>query len=180
MITVLLHGPPSPSAGSWGWAQTVALIVPVIALAGAVLGAVITYRLNQRAARRERRAKVFAEALTAIEDYAEMPYRILRRSLNADTRTQLTNEISTVKSRIAFHHAWLRIEAPDVVTAYATLDCVARAQAGQQMSEAWQQPPLTTDEQMNIGAALPRDKIDAARDRCVKAMKKSLHNSKKE
>ncbi|MDQ1067319.1 hypothetical protein [Streptomyces canus] len=38
--------------GGWTWAQTAALIVPCIALFGAFL----TYALNQRAVRKERRA----------------------------------------------------------------------------------------------------------------------------
>jgi Flp pilus assembly protein TadB len=62
-----------------GWAQAIALIVPVITVVGAVIGVVVTYSLNQRARRRERQARAFAEALTAIEDYANMPYRIRRR-----------------------------------------------------------------------------------------------------
>ena len=48
-------------------------------VAGALISVALTYGLNQRAARRERHSNGFAEALTAIEDYAEMPYRIRRR-----------------------------------------------------------------------------------------------------
>ncbi|MER7872789.1 hypothetical protein ABTY63_04380 [Streptomyces solisilvae] len=53
----------------WIWAQTAALIVPFIALFGAFL----TYALNERAIRKERRAETFTEALTAVEEYLEMP-----------------------------------------------------------------------------------------------------------
>lgn len=63
------------TSGGWTWSQTTALIVPFIA----VFGAFLTYALNQRAARREHQAKTFAEALTAVEEYLEMPYRIRRR-----------------------------------------------------------------------------------------------------
>ena len=69
------HGDVATPAG-WTWAQTAALLAGVIAVAGAVIAVALTYGLNQRAARRERQANVFAEALTAIEDYAELPYRI--------------------------------------------------------------------------------------------------------
>ncbi|MFI1705472.1 hypothetical protein [Streptomyces griseoruber] len=41
----------------WTWAETTALIVPFVALFGAFL----TYALNQRAVRKERRATTFAE-----------------------------------------------------------------------------------------------------------------------
>lgn len=164
-----------PHAGNtWGWAQTVALIVPFVSVLGAILVAAITYLLNQRSARRERRAKVFAEALAAIEDYAEMPYRIRRRAADAGARHLLTAEISSVKSRIAFHQAWLQIEAPDVSAAYDNLDQAARRQAGVQMSSAWNETPFTRDDQMNLGVAYPRDQIDDARAACINAMINSL------
>ncbi|GEB60253.1 FCD domain-containing protein [Streptomyces gardneri] len=50
--------------------------MPVIVL----LGVYVTYALNQSAARRERRAKTLSEALTAVEEYLEMPYRSRRRT----------------------------------------------------------------------------------------------------
>ncbi|MFF1301873.1 hypothetical protein [Streptomyces sp. NPDC058307] len=80
------------TSGGWTWSQTTALIVPFIA----VFGAFLTYALNQRAARREHQAKTFAEALTAVEEYLEMPYRIRRRpESSASMRQQLTDEVSS-------------------------------------------------------------------------------------
>ena len=64
---------------TWTAAQTTAVLAPVIAIVGAALVALLTYALNRRNARRERRALAFGEALSVIEDYAEMPYRIRRR-----------------------------------------------------------------------------------------------------
>ena len=57
------------------WAQATVLIVPIITVVGAVVTVVVGYRLNQRAGRRERQAAVFAEALTAIEEYANRQRR---------------------------------------------------------------------------------------------------------
>ncbi|MCC3654028.1 hypothetical protein LIX60_21685 [Streptomyces sp. S07_1.15] len=157
--------------GGWTWAQTAALIVPCIALAGAVL----TYVLNQRAARRERRAKTFAEALTAVEEYLEMPYRVRRRpESSAAVRQQLTDEVSGLLARMAFHQAWLQIEASSVAGPYATLVATARAEAGAQMSLAWQQPPITTDSGMNLGSAHPRDRSNRARAACIEVMRRKL------
>ncbi len=99
-------------AAGWTWAQTVALLAGVMAVAGALVSAALTYHLNQRTTRRERQANVFAEALRAIEDYAELPYRIRRRSGTPESRHELTEQISQIQSRIAFHQAWLAIEAP--------------------------------------------------------------------
>ncbi|MFC8011788.1 hypothetical protein [Streptomyces cinereoruber] len=157
-------------AGSWSWVQTTALIVPVIAL----LGVYVTYTLNQRAARRERRAKTFAEALTAVEEYLEMPYRIRRRPDSPDARRELTDQASSLLARMAFHHAWLQIEASAVAEPYAALVSAARSEAGMHMSEAWTQPPIQSDDGMNLGQAYARDRSAAARAVCIEAMKANL------
>ncbi|MFL5999750.1 MAG: hypothetical protein ACJ736_36585 [Streptomyces sp.] len=155
----------------WTWAQTTALIVPCVALFGAFL----TYALNQRAVRRERRAKTFAEALTAVEEYLEMPYRIRRRPESSPAvRQQLTDEVSSLLARMAFHQAWLQIEATTVAGPYAALVATARAESGAQMSLAWQQPPITTDGGMNLGIPYPRDRSNAARATCIDVMRRHL------
>jgi hypothetical protein len=151
-----------------GWAQATALIVPVITVVGAVIGVVVTYTLNQRTGRRERQARAFAEALTAIEDYANMPYRIRRRQPEA--RHEISVELDKIQSRVAFQHAWLQIEAPEVAAAYDHLIRAARSEAGEQMKQAWAQPPPKSDEEMSLGGAYPRAKIDAARSSCITAM----------
>ena len=156
--------------GSMGWVQATALIVPVITVVGAVVTVVATYGLNQRAGRRERQAKAFAEALTAIEDYANMPYRIRRRSNTRAARHEISVELDKIQSRIAFQHAWLQIESAEVAAAYDRLIRAARSEAGEQMKKAWAQPPPKLDEEMSLGGAYPRTEIDAARRDCIMAM----------
>jgi hypothetical protein len=51
----------------------------IIAALIAALVAVTGYMLTQAQARRERRAREFADALAAVEEYLEAPYRIRRR-----------------------------------------------------------------------------------------------------
>jgi hypothetical protein len=162
------------SEGQVSWAQAVAFIVPVIALAGAVITATVTYGLNQRAARRERLAKAFAEALTAIEDYAQMPYRIRRRPGTLEARNEISTELSNIQSRIAFQHAWLHIEATEVAAAYDLLIRAARAEAGLQMKEAWTRPAPTSDQQMTLEGAYPRTQLDSARSDCITLMRAAL------
>lgn len=161
---------PTPVAAGWGWAQTVALIVPVLA----ALGAVVLWALNQLAHRRERRNKAFAAALAAVEAYAEMPYRIRRRPDNIRTRYELTDQVSTVQADIAWHQAWLELEAPTVAGPYRALVRAARGQAGAQMHHAWTCEPLRHDREMNLHIAYPREQIDAARDGCLAAMTSAL------
>lgn len=151
-----------------------AALVPIIAIVGAALTALLTYGLNQNAARRERRARTFGEALSVIEDYAEMPYRIRRRTGSAEGRLRLTEEVSRIYSRLAFHQALLDIEAPAVAGAYRTLANEAKSEVGDQMKEAWQKPVRTTDAEMNLEHHYERARVDAARDRCVSAMRAAL------
>ncbi|MCD2190994.1 hypothetical protein [Actinomycetospora soli] len=160
----------APTGWDWGWAQTVALVVPV--LAG--LGAVALWALNQLAHRRERRSKAFAAALSVVEAYAEMPYRIRRRPDNVHVRHELTDQVSTIQADIAWHQAWLELEAPTVAEPYRALVRAARSQAGTQMHQAWTQEPLRRDQDMNLHIAYPREQIDAARAECLTAMTSAL------
>lgn len=159
---------------TWTAAQTAAVLVPVIAIFGAVLTALLTYGLNRRAARRERRALAFGEALSVIEDYAEMPYRIRRRTGTVEGRQQLTEEVSRIHSRLAFHQALLDIEAPVVAAAYRLLTNEAKAEVGEQMKAAWQKPLRTTDAEMNLEHHYGRERVDRARDHCVATMRAAL------
>ncbi|MEV6348980.1 hypothetical protein [Actinoplanes sp. NPDC051851] len=159
---------------TWTSAQTTAVLAPIIAILGAALVALLTYGLNRRAARRERRALAFGEALSVVEDYAEMPYRIRRRSGSADGRQKLTEEVSRIYSRLAFHQALLDIEAPVVASAYRHLANEAKAEVGEQMKTAWQKPVRTTDAEMNLEHHYGRDRVDAARDHCVATMRAAL------
>jgi hypothetical protein len=158
----------------WTWQQTAALLAGGIAVAGAVITATITYGLNQRATRRERQANTFAQALLAIEDYAEMPYRIRRRPGTPEARRELTEQISQIQSRIAFHQAWLSLETPEVARRYDALVQAAKIQAGRQMREAWLMKATKKDAQINLGTAYPRDEINAARVQCIDAMRLAI------
>jgi hypothetical protein len=96
------------SGNGFGVTQIVVLIVPVVAGCFLLAG----YLINQIWARNERRAKAFAEALAAVENYLEMPYRVRRRlASDPQTRAVLTNQMSDIKAQIAFHQAWLQVEA---------------------------------------------------------------------
>lgn len=159
---------------TWTAAQLTAVLVPVIAILGTALVALLTYELNRRASRRERRALAFGEALSVVEDYAEMPYRIRRRSGTLEGRQQLTEEVSRIYSRLAFHQALLDIEAPVVAAVYRRLANEAKAEVGVQMKAAWQKPLRTTDAEMNLEDRYSRKRVDYARDHCVVTMRAAL------
>ena len=156
------------------WTQAAALIVPIITLVGAIITVAVTYTLNQRAARRERLAKAFTEALTATEDYAQMPYRIRRRLDTPEARYEISVELNKIQSQIAFQHAWLHIESVEVARAYDSLIRAARNEAGSQMKKAWATAAPTSDEQMTLETAYPRGQLDSARSACITAMRAAL------
>jgi hypothetical protein len=160
----------TPATAGWTWAQTTAVIVAVIGL----FGAVVIWALNQHAVRRERRSAAFAAALTAVERYAELPYRIRRRPDTAEARHELAAAVSDVQAELAFHQAWLELEAATVARVYRQFVAATRHQAGTQMSTAWLEPVIRDDAGMNLHVAYPRDEIDDARQKCISAMSKAL------
>jgi len=168
VVSVAASGTTTSGFGAGEWAT---LGAALIAAAIAVIG----YCVTQAHARRERRAKAFAEALAAVEDYMESPYRIRRRPRSdADTRMQITTAISGIQSRIAFHEAWLEVEAPKVGAAFARLVRVARGEAGANMKAAWAAPVLEDDQSMNLGVRYNRAETDTLRDEVLAVMKAHL------
>ena len=87
-----------------------------------------------------------------------------------EARHEISVELDKIQSRIAFQHAWLQIEAPEVAAAYDRLIRAARNEAGEQMKKAWTQRPPTSDKEMLLEGAYPRVEIDAARSTCITAM----------
>jgi hypothetical protein len=147
----------------------------VIAAVIAALVAVTGYMLTQAQGRRERRAREFADALTAVEEYLEAPYRIRRRqAATPEARDALTNALSDLQARIAHHRAWLHVEAPAVAQAYDALIAAARSEAGVQMKDAWNSAPLTSDADMNLKVAYQHPNSDAERDKVIAVMRQNL------
>ncbi|MEV0343846.1 hypothetical protein AB0H49_33025 [Nocardia sp. NPDC050713] len=96
----------------------VGVLTAIIAASVALIG----YVINQMTARRERRAKAYAEALRTIRQYQEIPYRVVRRlDSSAETRTRLDDQHGEIMSSIGFHIGWLRLESPDTAAAYEAL-----------------------------------------------------------
>jgi len=147
----------------------------IIAAAIAAVVAVAGYVLTQAWARRERRAKAFADALAAVEDYLEAPYRIRRRQASTpEARATLTSALSDLQARMALHGAWLEVEAAAVAEAYEALVSAARTEAGTQMTDAWNSAPLTSDADMNLNVAYPHPDSDAQRLLVARSMRRDL------
>ena len=143
------------------WAQVTTLTGAGIAAAVVVL----TLIVNARRARRDRsRQTISANALGAVANYLEGPYRILRKDGTArDCASQSPANCRTSKSKVDRSQALLRLHAnPEVADAYDDYVHTAAMEAGQQMHEAWLAPPVTTDAGVNLNIKLARDASAAA------------------
>lgn len=161
-------GPPSaPAATSdvgglddFTWAQVVPLAAALI---------------NAARARRESLTTLYGDALGAVAEYLEGPYRILRKDGEASTRFAITSKLSDVKTSIDHHQALLRLHAdPAVADAYDLFVNAAKAEVGQQMHDAWEASPVTTDAGVNLNVALPREASNKKRDLAVEMMQAHL------
>lgn len=164
-----------PSGDPFTWSDGSTIIAAVAAALIAAVVAVIGYAVQQRATRRDQRARTYAEALQAVEDYLEGPYRVRRRDGSADARRQVTEAISAVKSGINFHQAWLRIHGSQpVADAYDAYVQAAQREAGAQMTSAWRGRPTRRDRDVPLGQAFDRRNSDIARANVIAAMKADL------
>jgi hypothetical protein len=153
--------------GDFTWTQAVTLAGALIAASMVVL----TLIINAARARRDALAALYADALGAVSDYLEGPYRILRKDGTGTTRFAITNQLSDVKSAIDHHQAMLTLQAPPhIANAYDDYVDAAKREAGRQMHDAWLKDPVNTDAGVNLGVSLPRANSVAARDRLCDLM----------
>lgn len=137
--------------------------------------AVVGYARQQRAARQAQRTTVYAQALQAVEDYMEGPYRIRRRDGSAATRQLLTESLSDVKSRINFHQSWLSLHASkDLADAYTAFVQAAQREAGAQMTSAWRAAPTRKDRDVPLGVPYKRQASDLAKGEVLDLMRRDL------
>lgn len=153
----------------------VTLVLGVATIAVTIVLAAWAIVNQQKETRRQERAKTYAEAMRAVEDYQETPYRIRRTDGSTAVRWQLTESISEIQSRINFYTLWMSINVrKEVLEAYKSYVAAARTEAGLQMTAAWQGPVTKKNKDVPLGAALPRDKADAARKIVLEAIRSDL------
>lgn len=144
----------------------------------AAIVAVKTYKNQQQETRRQHKASFYAEAVRAVEDYMECPYRILRKDGSSEARREITQHISDVKSRISFYTGWIAIHGTtEVRAAYDAFVTAAQREAGPQMTSAWEAKPVKRDKDVPLRTPpLPRVATDAARNRLL-AVLQGLSNT---
>lgn len=132
------------------------IIAGLLAAGVAVLG----YAWQQWLSRADARAAMYSEALRAVEDYAEAPFIVQRRS-GKEARAVVATQISEIQSRLRLSCALLEISANDHISdAYARLVQAARRQAGAAMSTAWRARRIRRDADVPGRTPYDRSEID--------------------
>ncbi len=148
---------------------------PVIAAVVTGLVALVVLAVNQYQGRQDARRKDFAEALAAVERYAELPYRIRRRQDSTpEVRGRIAEFIHGVQQDLLFHRSWMRIQAPRVAEVYDSLLRTTRDEAGSAMLEAWSTTPIARDEDMPLGERLSFPRMEEERVRYIRAVSYEL------
>ena len=139
----------------------------IIAALIAVIGVVFGYLIGQRQTALERKRILCAEAISDALQWLELPYRIRRRTGNADeTLASLAKRINHLRERLQFHEKWLRIEMPKSLTSYKCLVKEVMTAARPAIEEAWNACPVESATDMNLGLLeIGREKVDVAVER---------------
>jgi hypothetical protein len=109
------------------------LFAAIIAAAVAVLG----YGLTNRSKQLDARAKAYADALTAIEAYKSLPYRIMRCTVNPEDRADVQHLVSDVEQQVAFFRRWLALESARVGLSYEALANKVMQRGADYRGQAW-------------------------------------------
>jgi hypothetical protein len=150
----------APAAASGpldGWLGTAILPALVAAAVALAVAAAKDHREEQRRVR-----QCLAEAYQAYAQYKEFPYAIRRRSDRdpAGERTRLSEALRLVQADIAYHQRWTEVEDDALGTAYNELVAGARRIVGREMQTAWNTPPISSDDEMNMGSAVDLTGLD--------------------
>ncbi|MFF0284272.1 hypothetical protein ACFYSW_28655 [Rhodococcus aetherivorans] len=156
------------------WTPWIPIVVVLVASSVAFSGHVY----NQWANRRQQTSQKLADAIAAVNDYKDLPFRVRRRPYSSpEIRWQLSERGSEIHSRMDFHLAWLAIVSPEVADHYKFLVETVRREAGDHIKLAWKQPLIAGDSEMNaaLGDQYTYNVTSAAQESCIAAMRSYVH-----
>ena len=134
------------------WSVVGPAIAAAITAAASILLLVLTYCWNGHRERLARRRKLFSKAYAVVQDYKEFPYVIRRRRTGEpeEERIRISAELRRVQSILSFYSAWLMTESPHVHRSFSELLGQLHRVAGKAMHEAWLEPAVKDDSNMNM------------------------------
>jgi hypothetical protein len=140
----------------------------------AAIVALIGYFLNQKVVRNERRSRVYAEALSALFEFQELPYRVRKRTSSKDSSGIIAQQISDVFVRLDFYRALLFLESSTVGAAYDDLVRQTQAQADSYRADAWQHPVAAHGPDFHFAVHIYTYNNKPEHDLCMLAMKREI------
>lgn len=162
MSTMFIH-----IKGDFDWAAASTLLAGLLAALGVLLGLLA----SAASTRRQHRIQIYGDAMGAVSDYLEGPYRVMRCPDDKELRFALTQDISSIQSRIDGHLVLVQMSAPKkVFDAYDEYVKAAREEAGQQMREQWDEDALKRRSHMHAPQRFEQPKSLAARAKLIKLM----------
>lgn len=136
-------------------ALTLAEIVADYGPLAGLIGVTATLAVNGHRDERRLRRDNHARAIEAVVAYSEMPYRIRRRRHESEhassERTRLSDAFSDIQGELASCQALIRADRDlEIRDAYEDLVATLRQTAGALARDAWSQPAVADDEDMNM------------------------------
>jgi hypothetical protein len=140
----------------------------------AALVAVVGYLMNQFATRNERRSRVYAEALSAVFEYQELPYHIRKRTADPSSACAIGQKISDIFERLSFYQTWMLLESPTVGDAYLALVRRTQAEGGPHRAHAWQADPAESGGDFHFADPVYPYDNEPERKLCILAMQREM------
>ena len=160
---------------------------PVITAGVAALVAIIGYLVGQAQVRRDRKAREFADSLSAVCEYAQLPYSIVLQRLaipvtadsgtsakaEAEARAEINKRINDVWSHMHFSLAWLQVESHEVAEKYEELVIRARRAEPELRQKAWEENLNNVKSETTLSGRYPFKDINSWK-ACVVEMRVAL------
>jgi len=123
----------------------------VVAAIVAGIVSLVTVLMAHERARRDRLREQYADAFRAYASYKEFPYVVRRRADGGvGEHVRISEAFRDVQERLTFWQAWMGLESAGVAREYRKLIDATRDIAGNAIRRAWELPPVTQDNDMNI------------------------------
>lgn len=118
-----------------------------------IVSALLIFAFTQRTAAHDRQRETYAKALSLVEKWKEVPYRVLRHDRDGHTY-DVVNLIHDLQEETAFYDSWIQFESEDISQAYQALIFSVKKQSKPHIQTAWdsEKPPS-----QNVGNRYPVD-----------------------
>jgi hypothetical protein len=102
----------------------------------------------------ERRSRIYADAISALVRFQNLPFRIRRRSDSSDATYAIVGDrVRDVQEALSYQVVLLRLDSPRVGAAFAELVRNTREEGLRYRHDAWASPPATSDADMSLAVS---------------------------